>query len=103
LASRCCSSYEDLLDWTAEVRSAPIEDGFGAAQEVLAAFGRQPIEEFRRFVTRTVEAFDGLPSYLAAPEPKERLELTLELTVRLPDELQKQFVEAMRKGYNRDA
>ncbi len=54
-------------------------------------------------MTRTVEAFDGLPSYLAAPEPKERLELTWELTVRLPDELQKQFVEAMRKGYNRDA
>ncbi|HEV2754455.1 MAG TPA: hypothetical protein VG318_01595 [Actinomycetota bacterium] len=81
LADRIISIYEDLLDWAARIRGTAVSEEFRGAFDIAARFVDVPIEQFRDFVFRTVESFDGLTAYLEAPEPKAPLEVTLELVV----------------------
>lgn len=58
LASRFASNYEDLMDWSGELRGMTAEREGDVALKLLARWAEQPVRECRRFVQELVTQLD---------------------------------------------
>ncbi|MEV8525776.1 hypothetical protein AB0451_16700 [Streptomyces sp. NPDC052000] len=81
-ADRIVKSYEDLLDWAAEIRGTVFPEGVKRAFDVAAMAAAQPLTDIRSFIDRTVNSIDEIPARLAQRDPRPiTFTLTLELTI----------------------
>lgn len=97
LATRVIDIYESLLDWPARVRGTPMEDEFTHARELSSRFVDLPIEQFRDFVSRTVEELDLLPSRLREATSETTINLTLTLTLEIEDGLEHELDAELKR------
>lgn len=81
-AGRVVASYEDLLNWAAEIRGTVYPENMKEAFKMGALVAAQPAEDIRNFIDRVVAAFGEIPTLLTQPNRQPiRIDLTLTLTV----------------------
>lgn len=88
LAMRMSSTYQEMMTWTAVVRSVGRDDNFDALFSIFAKFSDRPIAEYRAFLESFIDSVDQLPRRLASGE-QVRLESSLVLTA--DDDLARDF------------
>lgn len=87
LADRVGSMYEELLDWSAAIRSTTVtDDDLAVAGRALARLTDQPLQEVREFVDSYFDEMEGLTAALNSGQDVN-LEMSLSLTMD-PDALQ---------------
>ena len=75
-------TYEEILDWEAEIRAAQVPEEFGRAVELLARSVDQPLNQFRRFVEDIEREVGRIPAHLAKSEAERQREpLVIETTL----------------------
>ncbi|MFG2144326.1 hypothetical protein ACGFRG_09020 [Streptomyces sp. NPDC048696] len=95
-ADRIVRSYEDLLDWAAEIRGTVVPERMSRAFEAAALVAAQPAADIRRFIDLTVESIDGIPARLAQPNPQP-IALTLTLTLTVNDAAIAAFIKEAKR------
>lgn len=106
LAVRWNTAYADFLDWAARLRGTGKPDLYRNLFEAIARMSDAPIGQYRDFVTRFVEAADGIP---AAGKSKTPLAIQLALTLEMDldaqaivDEELAKLQEALDQGLDED-
>jgi hypothetical protein len=69
LAGLIIESYEDLLDWAAEIRGTIYPDKMKDAFTLAALAAGQPAEDIRHFIDQVVVEIGSVPAILAQPNP----------------------------------
>jgi hypothetical protein len=69
LAGLIIESYEDLLDWAAEIRGTIYPDKMENAFTLAALTADQPAEDIRNFIDQVVLEVGKVPAILAQPNP----------------------------------
>jgi hypothetical protein len=98
LAARIIASYEELLDQASVVRSARVPEPFEEAMRLAAQLADRPLTGIREFIDRCVECADDIPSRLSKGHP---LQIDVDLTLSLDNELVHQLMRSLRKGFRR--
>lgn len=81
LAMRIVTSYEDLLDWAADIRGSIYPDEMKTAFELAARVAIQPVNEIRAFIDQAAADIGRISQLLSEPDPQPiSLILTLKLT-----------------------
>lgn len=98
IATRIIDSYEQILDWAADLRGAGVSDDLRILFEAAAECARQPLTEFRSFIDKMVLQFDAIPAYLSdTSENKAPLNISSELSLTTDDIALKKFSLLMKK------
>lgn len=100
LAQRFVSVYEDLMDWSTNVRGmVAIGDHTRAALQALAKAADQPLKAMRSFVEKFVAEMDTIEERLAAGETGIEIEMVLkpELDETVSSELVREVEAALRE------
>lgn len=100
LAQRFVSVYEDLLDWSANLRGTSTNgDHTKAALEALAETTDQPLKAMRLFVDDFVAQMDTVEERLASGDDDIRIDMVLEITLDedVADNLQREVETALRE------
>ena len=100
LAQRFVSVYEDLMDWSTNVRGLVAMGGHTrAALQLLAKATDQPLKVMRSFVNEFVAEMDTIEERLAAGETGIKIEmiLKLELDESVSSELMHEVESALRE------
>lgn len=100
LAQRFASVYEDLMDWSADLRGTSASgDHAKAALEAQAKTTDQPLQAMRAFVNNFVAQMDTIEERLASGEEDIRIEMVIEITLNedLSAELQREVEAALQE------
>jgi TIR domain-containing protein len=100
LAERFGSVYEDLMNWSHDLRGASVRGEHGqAAVRLLAHATDGPIEAVRQFVRDFVSEVDTIDERL---ERGEKVSIILTLTLNLDSSLMARFQREMKLAFKRD-
>jgi hypothetical protein len=83
-ARRILASYEELLDWAAEVRGTTYPEDFKWAFELAARAMQRPASDVRGFIDYSVKKIGEIPALLADSNSGP-IEIELQLTVTIDD------------------
>lgn len=97
LAARLVGVYEQFMDWAADARGLAVPSDHRKAYEIAARFVDNPVREIREFIDKFVANTDMLPAFFDLPEPKEKLVLSLELTLTVDDGVVEEFRREMAR------
>ncbi|MGC0421441.1 hypothetical protein [Embleya sp. AB8] len=98
LAERLVSCYEELLDWSADIRGAVYPISMKHAAQLAASVVGQPAKEMRAFFDQAAATMDGLPDAVAAGR---RLDLVLRLTLTVDDRVIADFNRQFSRRWGR--
>jgi hypothetical protein len=93
-AKRVLTSYEELLDWAADIRGIVFPEKFRRAFELAPLVMERPALDIRDFITRTVVQLGRLPDLLAHPDSGP-IAIELPLTVTIDDAAMATFSEEL--------
>lgn len=100
LAQRFASVYEDLMNWSGDLRGASASgDHAMAALEAQAKTTDQPLQAMRSFVNNFVVQMDTIEERLASGEEDIRIEMVIEIKLDedLSAELQREVEAALQE------
>ncbi|MEU7715907.1 TIR domain-containing protein [Micromonospora chalcea] len=98
LCERFGAVYEELLDWSADIRGATVSSDYSNLLLLLSRWADEPIRQIREFTDRLVRETERIPAHLADPNPdKGVLAITIELTVGADEQLIREFDVERRK------
>lgn len=83
LAKRIMNSYEELLDWAADLRACAVPEQFETLFELLPQLASQSIRALHDFVDEVAAETARIPALLDGPPAEEpvRIELTVVLDI----------------------
>jgi len=82
IANHVVNSYEELLDWAADIRGTSVSSKLKKLYELAALVTDKPAQDIRDFIDEVVTQTSKIPGHLATTNPSPlRIELTLTLTV----------------------
>lgn len=96
IAGLVVESYEDLLDWAAEIRGTIYPDRMNRAFSLAALTAAQPAEDIRLFIDQTVAACERIPAILAQDNPRPTA-ITLHLTLTANDDALAAFKRELKR------
>lgn len=98
LCERFGAVYEELLDWSADIRGATVSSDYIELLVLLSRWADEPIRQIREFTDRLVKETERIPAHLANPDPdKGVLAITIELIVEADEQLMRDFEIERRK------
>ena len=98
LASRLVSTYEDLLDWAAELRGTSVPAVFREVFDLGAQTVDRPIEEMRQFFSEFIRTTDALRARMSK---EETVVVNLSLILTHDEALSKRLDKAMKRAGRR--
>lgn len=98
LGDRFIRTYEDMLDWAADLRGTSTSENMKRAIELVARFIDTPIKQVEDFIDQFAESLVGVSERLANGE---RVELALTLTLSIEDGLVDEYSKELRKAARR--
>lgn len=92
---RLTDLYRQLIDWATGLQGSTF-DSDDAREAIFAAadFARQPIISYRQFVTDFAREADAFVEHIRLGQP---INLTMKLTLEIPDDVSKRFDRALKK------
>lgn len=98
LAGRVISTYEGILDWAAQIRQVRPPELLAPAFEVVPQMVDRPLRKFRDFVDNAVAELDRLHKLLEEDEPEEPLVLTLDLSLKLDEDVMAEYHRRIKRA-----
>jgi hypothetical protein len=97
MCRRFGNSYEELLDWASSLRGVSCADRYRDLLELLARYSEPAVSQIRRFADDLVTQVSRIPAHLAEENP-EKLEIIMELTLTLDDEVSELFLREAERA-----
>lgn len=94
LGQRFIQIYEDMFDWSADLRGTVTSDRFEKAFDLAASFMDEPINQVDQFIDNYRNNLEGVPDRLANGEV---IELELKLTVTIDERVSEAFRKEMKR------
>jgi hypothetical protein len=98
LGNRFIQSYEDMLDWAADLRGTSTSRNMERAFELVAQFIDTPIRQVEAFIDQFAESLAGVSKRLANGET---VQLALTLTLSIEDGLVDKYSKELKKAARR--
>jgi hypothetical protein len=87
IASRIMSTYEQIIDWAAALRSCAVPEAYERLYELVPQMADEAVAATRAFVDELVAETSRIPAFLEEPEPKETLEIRVTLVLTIAEEV----------------
>lgn len=94
LADGIVGCYQEWLEWSADLRAAPVRRKYGDLFDIASEMGDAPISQLREFIDRTVEELDDLPR---AMREEGRISLVLDLELELDEEVMQRYYDELAR------
>lgn len=88
MAKHTVGAYEGLIDWAADIRGVTIPSALESVYSAAACVARTPVTQFKKFLERSIEQMNQIPTYIEDKSPNKEplnIEMLLELSVNESD------------------